>query len=598
MPEPSAICPACGHHDEASAVGRRCPKDGLALVDSAEVKPGTRDAFLGRVMAGKYPIVGRIGAGVMGSVYRALQEPVGREVAIKVIKTAKEGEPDYAQDEALRERFVREAKIVARLSHPATVTLHDYGVEPDGTLYMVLELVKGKTLAKVLAAERWMAPGRAVALVYQVLQSLAEAHAQGLVHRDLKPANIMVVRGPFDEELVKVLDFGVARADSRDLEGRHQTMAGTLIGSPRYMSPEQARGETATAASDLYSVGTILYELLCGTAPFPAKDPMDALLAQIESPVPPLPPEFGVPAALEAAVRKSLEKSPALRFGTALEMAKALMEARSEGLEGKAGEVKGKQTLILAPSSTARVADPESIAPAVSTALPPSRASAPAPVTAPILLTAPAPKPIPLSDLAPEPEGEEEFEQPDAEEDAAGQVSARSSLPVILGGVACALALVAGGALYLSRSRSVTPPVNQLIPDPEPAHAEPSPPVVIPPQPDFDPKPSQPVEPPVRIVAPVDPPGPGVEAPKPVPEPRPRPTPPPLLPKEGRLDVSCIPGCRVYVDGVFRGDAPVRGLVLSAGKHLLWAKDPQSGGKLQREVVIVAGRRTAESLEF
>jgi serine/threonine protein kinase len=606
----STICHGCNYTESPGEVGKRCPRCGLAFVPIPEHKSRPNDPFLGRVIAGRYPLIGFVGAGTQGSVYRALQEPVGREVVIKLIRPNLDGDYDPTSD-SVRERFVREAKIVSRLSSPSTVTLHDYGVDTDGTLYMVLEYLKGRTLARVLASEKFLTVSRAVAITYQVLQSLAEAHSMGLVHRDLKPANIMVVKGPFGEDQVRVLDFGVARAESRDLSGRHQTKAGTLIGTPRYMSPEQARGETADARSDLYAAGIMLYELLCGTPPFGASDPMEALIGHLEHEVPPLPPEYNVPPAVDAAVRKALAKDAAQRFQSAMEMAKALMDARenkdsnpSAVLDAIRASPRDEttdgatSTLVRDPASNSQAskaapqpipliapaASPATAVPAAaitnlpprSLAEPPPFASFPAKPQATIPLVQPAQAPL----------------APPAVEEEAG----RSPAFYAVIGVLTALAMLAG--LWFAVLRPKPAKLDQLIPDPV---AEPKQPAKLPAQPD-PPKPELAVPPPVAnpeypTTTPAKPdpakPEPAKDEPaKPDPETA-KPV-PAAKPTVGYLEVACEPRCNVYLNGESKGWSPLRNLPVKPGDYFIWVKDPETGAKDQRAVSIKAGQRKVE----
>ncbi len=321
------MCHRCGHKGEADApLGTRCPKDQTALIPEEDHKKAPKDTILGRVIGGKYPVVGIIGSGGMGSVYRAVQEPVGREVALKVIRNFGD-EGNEAISETLRQRFFREAKVVAKLANPSAVTLYDYGAEDDGVLYMVLELVKGRRLSDAIRAEGIIAPARAVSIAYQVLNALTEAHGLGLVHRDLKPDNIMLVRGPWGEEQAKVLDFGIAKVKTKEKENTLETGTGLLLGTPLYMPPEQAMARGAEPRSDLYSLGVVLYEMLVGAPPFTASTVFEVLLAHREKPVPTFPPEYNVPPALEAAVGKAMAKEPEERFTDAAEMAQALLES-------------------------------------------------------------------------------------------------------------------------------------------------------------------------------------------------------------------------------------------------------------------------------
>lgn len=238
----------------------------------------------GSVFERKYRIVQEIGRGGFGMVYLAHQEKMGRDVAIKVLRSGA-----TEMHHSAKQRFLREVKIISRLRHPNTVTIHDFGETQAGVVYMVLEFIEGKTVKSILKKEGAQDPRRALALVTQIARSLAEAHRHGVIHRDLKPANIMVGDLETETDFVKVLDFGIARlarTDQRDLtsvglpEGERE-----LIGTPRYMSPEQVRGESLTPASDVYSVGLLLYEMLIGH-PAVRGDTTLALISQQISPEP------------------------------------------------------------------------------------------------------------------------------------------------------------------------------------------------------------------------------------------------------------------------------------------------------------------------
>ncbi|MCB9543997.1 MAG: serine/threonine protein kinase [Myxococcales bacterium] len=267
-------------------------------------------------IAGKYEIIGPLGQGAYGNVYRALQHPVERPVALKVIS------PHAATDEALRERFFREARAVARLNHPGAVILHDYG-ESNGLLYMVMELVEGTELKQIIKEEAPLSLERALDYARQILNVLVEAHGLDLIHRDLKPANIMIVRDTAGEERIKILDFGIAKLLD-DQGARFQTQMGTVVGSPSYFSPEQAMGRTAGRPADQYSVGVILYEMLTGRKPFTGNSLVALINAHRFESVPPLPMELRCPAAVEGLIRRAMEKQPEDRFPDAKAMLDAL----------------------------------------------------------------------------------------------------------------------------------------------------------------------------------------------------------------------------------------------------------------------------------
>ena len=337
------LCHRCGYRPPPGG-GRRldCPNDGLRLITAAEHEKSPRDGFLGSTLGGKYVIVGLLGAGGMGSVYRALQEPVNREVAVKTILPAQE------EREGARVRFEREARIVARLTHPNTVRLFDYGVEADGTLYMVQELVEGRTLAEVVRAGP-LDPMRVARIAVQGLGSLSEAHALGLVHRDIKPDNPMLVQTPWGEEQVKVLDFGIVKTLAGE-EGAADrlTRTGMIIGTPQYMSPEQAKGEPLDGRSDQYSFGVVLHHLLSGSSPFDAPSIMVVLVRQVQEPPPPLPQL--VPPPMAAVVLKAMEKRPEERFPDVAAMSRALQGAA--GLSMPVAVRSDSQWAALAPTAT------------------------------------------------------------------------------------------------------------------------------------------------------------------------------------------------------------------------------------------------------
>ena len=257
------------------------------------------DPLLGTVLQGRYRVEEQIGSGGMGTVYRAVQVPFERHVAVKVL--AKE----HSDDESITRRFAAEALIISRLRHPNTLKPYDFGKTSDGRLYIVTEYLQGLTLAQLLRRGPIDA-GRALRYLGQVCDALAEAHGRGIVHRDIKPANIFIeqVGGA---EVVKVLDFGVAKV----VQGVTQTIAGTIHGTPAYMSPEQAEDKELDARSDLYSIGIIAFECLTGRAPFSGPSPAAVLLKHIQEPPPSLRealPGHQIRADLEGLVLSLLEK--------------------------------------------------------------------------------------------------------------------------------------------------------------------------------------------------------------------------------------------------------------------------------------------------
>lgn len=265
----------------------------------------SRDSLLRKVIGGKYHIEALIGHGGCGEVYRATQFPVERAVAIKVIRPSSDVELG-----PVRQRFFLEARVLAKLTDPSTVRLFDYGEEGDGLLYMVQEFVEGHTLDVVLRREGRLAPHRVVSIGAQLLHSLAEAHGFDIVHRDIKPTNIMVTA----DGLVKITDFGIARIRSSELK----TMTGIVLGSPRYMSPEQVTGAPLDQRTDVFSLGVVLYELLTGRPPFQADSVQGIMFQALNSqPVPPSRINPAIPRILDFVVAKAIAKDANFRYATA-----------------------------------------------------------------------------------------------------------------------------------------------------------------------------------------------------------------------------------------------------------------------------------------
>ncbi len=235
------------------------------------------DNLVGRTLDGRFRIVSALARGGMGAVYRAEQLPLGRSVAIKVLSLRH----DEDQDPEFRKRFLLEASTAAKLTHPNTVRVFDYGQTDDGLYFIAMELLEGLTLKEIIAKDGALDPERAIEITKQIARSLREAHRIGIVHRDMKPGNVMLVQRGGDET-VKVLDFGLAK-DTGGAEGEVEdiTQTGVFMGSPKYMSPEQIQGEKLDARSDLYSVGVILYEMLAGKPPFQRDQPMQVLMDHI-----------------------------------------------------------------------------------------------------------------------------------------------------------------------------------------------------------------------------------------------------------------------------------------------------------------------------
>ncbi len=309
-PPGELYCTAC---EKTFHVGERCPTDGTRLLKlKARIDP-----FLGRDIDGRFTILEKLGSGGMGAVYRAEQHSVAREVAIKVVNSSLVSEPEVIK------RFLREAKLASRLSHPNAVAVLDFGQTEDGLFYLVMELVTGRTLDDVIKAEHVFKPERVVRIGIQICDALEGAHELSIVHRDLKPSNIMLMASGRD--LVKVLDFGLAKSTSPDQTSTTMTGAGAVVGTPAFMPPELATGEPCDARSDLYSLGVILYLLGSGRLPF-MSDSVHELLS-MHACDDPAPPMTGVPAKLARVIDKLLEKKPANRYQSAHEARSALEDS-------------------------------------------------------------------------------------------------------------------------------------------------------------------------------------------------------------------------------------------------------------------------------
>lgn len=320
------------HQREPTKLG-----DSLGLGASDVVDPLWR-----RVLNDRFTILEPIGSGGMGKVYKAVQAPLDRVVALKVLN------PSYAngKDPEFRRRFFLEASLTSRLRHPNTITVIDYGQTPDGIFYIAMEYLEGETLSQLLTKSgplRWM---RCLHIAQQICRSLREAHKLGVIHRDLKPANVMLLLEENELDMVKVLDFGLVKSFISDPGPRSPpvelpppgngselspevTHGGMFLGSPQYMAPEQARNK-ADHRSDIYSLGATLYHMMVGRPPFLAKDSIEVIFKHINEPVPPprsVRPDLGIPPEVEALVMKCLEKRASQRFQSMEEVLEGIKRA-------------------------------------------------------------------------------------------------------------------------------------------------------------------------------------------------------------------------------------------------------------------------------
>jgi serine/threonine-protein kinase len=345
-------CPSCGARYAADALF--CSFDGSPLTTSpgAIAAAARTDPYVGREILGHIEIRQLVGIGSMGRVYRAFQKGIDRDVAVKILHR------ELSANEMLVARFYREAKVASRLAHPNVVHVLLTGQLPDGALYIVMEYLDGLSLQSALAAAGGAMPlPRALHIVLELCDAAGEAHAQGVVHRDLKPENVMLVRRADDPDYVKVLDFGIARLNWGDQS--MATAAGLIFGTARYISPEAAQGEKVGPQGDVYSIATVLYQMLAGRTPFDGDQAVALLVQQIHD----LPLALKtvaraayVPEPLADVVMQNLAKRPSERVEHARALGRALLDAAvASGLSaqeilarpGMLGSSRGQHTSVV-----------------------------------------------------------------------------------------------------------------------------------------------------------------------------------------------------------------------------------------------------------
>jgi beta-lactam-binding protein with PASTA domain len=310
----------------------------------------------GTLVDGRYKIVSRLGSGGMADVYLAEDQQLGRKVALKLLHRRFAEDPDFV------ERFRREAQAAAGLQHPNVVSVYDRG-SYDGTYYIAMEYLPGRTLKQVIRQDAPIDPIRAIDITIQILKAARFAHRRGVIHRDLKPHNVIV-----DEaDHAKVTDFGIARAGASDM-----TETGSIMGTAQYLSPEQAQGHAVSEASDLYSVGVVLYELVTGRVPFDAEAAVTIALKHVsEAPVPPTSVSPSVPIELEQVILWALNKDPAHRPNDADQLIQALEQARAAILASSLGQRTADMAAL--PIAAARLIDAPATAAYAASDVPPAQ---------------------------------------------------------------------------------------------------------------------------------------------------------------------------------------------------------------------------------
>jgi serine/threonine protein kinase len=284
----------------------------MAEGGQAVSKAAAIDPVIGRTINDRFKIISLIARGGMGKVYRAEQAPLGRSCAVKILN------PNYAgeQDPEFHKRFFLEASIASKLTHPNTVTIFDYGRTDDDIYFMAMELLEGVTLHRAIREVGCFPEERVAHIGRQICRALREAHAHGVIHRDLKPANIFLVDHGDESDFVKVLDFGLVKSVIDNKPEDQLTQTGLFMGSPKYMAPEQIRGDRVDARTDVYSLGIMMYEMLTGKVPFDRPNSLNILMAQVNEDAVPLSvmnPQAHISPVMEELVVRCMSKDPAGR---------------------------------------------------------------------------------------------------------------------------------------------------------------------------------------------------------------------------------------------------------------------------------------------
>ncbi|MEN9791694.1 MAG: hypothetical protein RLZZ63_1352 [Gemmatimonadota bacterium] len=318
MSDNQKICPTCSTEYPLSE--RFCPRDGTALRAAAN-----QSDLLGSVVADRYHILKKLGAGGMGTVYLAEHVKMGRKSALKVMNPGMNTDPDAVA------RFNREASNASRLSHPNVCGIYDFGETADGMIYLAMEYIEGSTLTDLIEQDAPLQPRRAASIIHQTADALQIAHDAGIVHRDLKPDNIMVAKHRDGSDLVKVVDFGIAKASTSDAQ--KVTKTGMVVGTPEYMSPEQLAGDKLDGRSDIYALGLVAFNCLTGALPFAATSAQEAMIMRLTD----LPralaevrPDVDWPHAVQVTLDLALARDATDRYQSAAQFGREFSAALAE----------------------------------------------------------------------------------------------------------------------------------------------------------------------------------------------------------------------------------------------------------------------------
>jgi hypothetical protein len=313
--ENQKICPTCGTEYPLSE--RFCPRDGTALRAAAN-----QTDLLGSVVADRYHILKKLGAGGMGTVYLAEHVKMGRKSALKVMNPGMNTDPDAVA------RFNREASNASRLSHPNICGIYDFGETPDGMIYLAMEFIEGSALTDIIEKGGPLQPARAASIIHQTADALQIAHDAGIVHRDLKPDNIMVAKNRDGSDLVKVVDFGIAKASTS--EAQNVTKTGMVVGTPEYMSPEQLAGDKLDGRSDIYALGLVAFNCLTGALPFSATSAQEAMIMRLTDmprALAEVRPDVAWPEAVQATLDLALARDAKDRYQSAAQFGREFASA-------------------------------------------------------------------------------------------------------------------------------------------------------------------------------------------------------------------------------------------------------------------------------
>jgi hypothetical protein len=398
------VCPTCGTEYPLSE--RFCPRDGTALRSA-----NAQADLLGSIVAERYHILKKLGEGGMGTVYLAEHVKMGRKAALKVMN------PGMNTDADAIARFNREAANASRLNHPNVCAIYDFGETSDGLIYLAMEFIEGESLTSLIEKNGYLAAPRAANIIHQAADALAVAHDYGIVHRDLKPDNIMIAKDRDGADVVKVVDFGIAKASSSDAQ--KVTKTGLVVGTPEYMSPEQLAGDKLDGRSDIYSLGLVAFNCLTGLLPFPSETAQEAMIMRLTDhpkTLAEMKPEVEWPEELQRVMDKVLARDADERYQKSDEFGRDISKA-VQHMPAAVAATEG--TMVMGAAS----------APAAA-ALPKTRMAPKGGATAKI--EAPAPVPV------------------------AAAPAKKSPMPMVIAAVVV-IAAIGGGAVFMKGGNSAAP---------------------------------------------------------------------------------------------------------------------------------------------